>query len=261
MPRILLTLEYLGTRYSGWQRQANAISVQEVVENALSEIFKQPIRVEGAGRTDAGVHALAQRAHADVPFVIPERGLVLGLNTHLPHDIRLHAAIQISDEFHCRFRAKRKTYLYQIWSHRVASVFFEPTHAHVPRELDTSLMREAASALVGHHDFRSFTVADPAVDSTWRTIESIEVCDRTPRVQIRVTADGFLRYQVRRIAGLLIEIGHAQIPVSRAIEALEPTFSKSRWTAEAKGLVLERVEYGDEFGMAGKELSGRDALA
>src|SRR5947207_3230124 len=114
--RLLLTLQYLGTRYAGWQTQSNAVGVQQVVEEVMSRVFGAPIRIEGAGRTDSGVHARAQRAHADVPFAIDDRGLILGINNLLPHDIRVTAVETCADEFHCRFRAKQKTYVYQIWN-------------------------------------------------------------------------------------------------------------------------------------------------
>lgn len=243
MPRILFTVEYLGTRLSGWQRQSNAPSVQQHIEQALEKIFKQRIILEGAGRTDAGVHALAQRAHADVPFEIPERGLLLGLNTLLPDDIRIKAAKEVDDDFHCRFHAKRKTYLYQIWNGSTVSVFHKETHAFVPTPLDVPLMQAAADALVGKHDFQSFTVPEPEVTSTWRTIETIEIIDSHPRIQIRVSANGFLRYMVRRIAGLLIQIGTGAMPVTATRAALEPSFAESRWTAAANGLILETVSY------------------
>jgi tRNA pseudouridine38-40 synthase len=243
MPRILFTIEYLGTRLSGWQRQSNAPSVQQHVEDALETTFKQRIVLEGAGRTDSGVHALAQRAHADVPFHIPEQGLILGLNTLLPDDIRIKAIHEVDPDFHCRFHAKTKTYLYQIWNGPTVSVFHKETHAYVSRALDVAAMKNAASALVGRHDFRAFTVTEPEVNSTWRTIHAIEVTDRRPRVQIRIAANGFLRYMVRRIAGLLIQVGTGAMPVSATTAALEPSFAESRWTAPANGLILETVTY------------------
>jgi tRNA pseudouridine38-40 synthase len=243
MPRVLFTIEYLGTRFSGWQRQANAPSIQQHVEEALESLYKEAVTIEGAGRTDAGVHALAQRAHADVPFHIPERGLVLGLNTLLPDDIRIKTVHEVADDFHCRFHAKTKTYLYQIWNGSTVSVFHKETHAFVPRTLNVSAMNDAAQAIAGRHDFRAFTVPEPEVTSTWRTVSSIEVTDRRPRVQIRVSANGFLRYMVRRIAGLLIQIGTGAMPISAVRDALEPTFAESRWTAPSNGLVLETVVY------------------
>ena len=114
--RILLTLQYLGTRYAGWQTQANATGVQQIVEEVLAKLFGETIRIEGASRTDSGVHAQAQRAHADVPFEIAPRGLVLGINDLLPPDIRVTGVESVADDFQCRFRAKGKTYEYRIWN-------------------------------------------------------------------------------------------------------------------------------------------------
>jgi tRNA pseudouridine38-40 synthase len=233
--RFLFSLQYLGTRYAGWQTQANAVGVQQVVEAALTKLFQAPVRVEGAGRTDAGVHARAQRAHADVPFDIATRGLILGINDLLPHDIRVTAAERVADDFHCRFAAKAKTYVYRIWNAPVADVFAYETHAHVAAPLDAEAMQRGAQALVGEHDFRAFTVAAPEVKTTVRTIEAIDVVRNGDAVVLTVTADGFLRNMVRRIAGTLIEVGRG------SLEAV--SFSEARWTAPAKGLVLWDVRY------------------
>src|SRR5687768_3463736 len=184
--RVLFTLQYLGTRYAGWQAQANALSVQQVVEEALEKMFRVPVRVHGAGRTDSGVHALAQRAHADVPVEIPPRGLILGINQLLPHDVRVTLVEPVADDFHARFAAKEKTYEYRIWNAEVADVFAHETHAHVARELDAQRMHDAAQALVGTHDFRAFTVAEPEVDSTVRTITAIGVARDATVVRITV---------------------------------------------------------------------------
>src|SRR5262249_32375406 len=163
-----------------------------------------PIQVEGAGRTDSGVHARAQRAHADISLEISDRGLLLGLNDLLPHDIRVIALERAADDFHCRFKAKTKTYLYQLWNDSVADAFRYETHAHVAQPVDEKVMNAAAQCLVGKHDFRAFTVITPEVSSTCRTIASIDVTREAQVVRIRVAADGFLRYMVRRIAGSLI---------------------------------------------------------
>jgi tRNA pseudouridine38-40 synthase len=234
--RLLLTLQYLGTRYGGWQLQTNAPSVQGTVEDALAKVFQQPVRVHGAGRTDAGVHAAAQRAHIDPPFDIPARGLLLGVNQLLPADVRLTGADPVPDDFHARFSAKQKTYEYRIWNAEVADVFASETHAHVPRPLAAAAMHELAQRLVGTHDFGAFTVADPEVATTTRTITAIDVARDESAVRIRVTADGFLRYMVRRIAGSLIEAGQGRLDGERL-------FAEARWTAPAKGLLLREVHY------------------
>jgi tRNA pseudouridine38-40 synthase len=235
--RLLLTLQYLGTRYAGWQMQANAVGIQSVVEEVLAKLYNTPVRIEGAGRTDSGVHALAQRAHFDAPFPIPLRGLTLGMNDLLPHDIRILRIEEVAEAFHCRFASKAKTYVYQIWNAEVLDVFRWETHAHVAKKLDIDAMHSAAQTLVGTHDFKAFTVLEPEVSSTIRTISEISVLSPQPSVlYIRVTADGFLRFMVRRIAGSLIEIGRGKV---EAITALET----ARWTAPAKGLVLEEIRY------------------
>jgi tRNA pseudouridine38-40 synthase len=234
--RVLLTLQYLGTNYAGWQSQTNATGIQNVVEKALATMFGTTIRIEGAGRTDAGVHAQAQRAHADVPFTIELRGFRQGLNNLLPRDIRVAAVDRVADDFHCRFAAKSKSYIYRIWNDEIADVFADQTHAHVPQPLDAGRMRVAAQALMGRHDFALFTVAGPEVSSTERTITSIDVIRNGAAIVIPVTADGFLRSMVRRIAGSLIEIGRGK---------MEPDaiWTEARWTAPAKGLTLWEVGY------------------
>lgn len=241
--RLLFTLQYLGTKYAGWQTQTNAVGVQQTVEAALTKLYGATVRIEGAGRTDSGVHALAQRAHADVPIEIPARGFLLGLNNLLPDDIRVTAVERVDDAFHCRFEAKRKTYLYRIWNAEVADVFAAETHAHAPQALDAALMHAAAQVLVGEHDFRAFTVAEPEVSSTTRTIDAISVEREGQVVKITVTADGFLRFMVRRIAGSLIEIGRGKLDRDALRRSLEPAFEAARWTAPAKGLVLVGIVY------------------
>ena len=234
--RILLTLQYRGTHYAGWQSQINATAIQNVIEDVLTKVYGSPVRIEGASRTDAGVHAAAQRAHADVPFEINPRGLVRGINDLLPADIRVTAVEPVADDFQCRHRAKRKTYVYAIWNDDVADVFAAETHAHVAKPLDVDAMHAAAQQLAGTHDFAAFTVADPEVSSTTRTIESIAVVREGSAVRLTVTADGFLRYMVRRIAGSLIEVGRGKL-------AADARFAEARWTAPAKGLVLRDIRY------------------
>ncbi len=241
--RILLTLQYLGTRYAGWQAQANATGVQQVVEAALTKIYGSPIRIEGASRTDSGVHAAAQKAHADVPFEIAARGLRRGINDLLPGDIRVTSIDRIADDFQCRHRAKLKAYVYRIWNAEVSDIFTAETHVHVGQPLDAQLMHEVAQVLEGEHDFRAFTVAAPEVSSTTRTIDSIAVKRDGPAVSITVAADGFLRYMVRRIAGSLIEIGRGKIEPEALQRSLEPLFEPARWTAPAQGLTLIEIRY------------------
>jgi len=234
--RLLLTIQYLGTRYAGWQTQTNAVGVQQVVEGGLTALYNREVRIEGAGRTDSGVHALGQRAHADVPFAIPPRGVLQGANQRLPNDIRITSVEEVADDFHCRFLAKRKTYSYRIWNAAIEDVFQQETHAFVPGPLDADAMRAAALQLAGTHDFLPFTVAAPEVSSTVRPIDEVRVEREGRRITITLTADGFLRYMVRRIAGSLIEIGRGKLEPARLWQV-------ARWTAPAKGLMLLGIEY------------------
>lgn len=242
--RFLLTIQYLGTRYAGWQTQENAVGVQQVIEAIVEKMFGSKIALVSAGRTDSGVHARAQRAHLDIPKPIRPRGLILGLNDQLPRDIRILDAVIVPEDFHARFDAKAKTYVYRIFCSPVDDVFLMETHANVRQTLDVEKMREAASALVGEHDFRAFTVRAPEVSSTVRTVKRIEITTADGRVhEISITADGFLRYMVRRIAGSLIEVGCGRLEPTAISRSLEPTFAEARWTAPAHGLTLENVEY------------------
>lgn len=245
MYRYLFTVQYLGTRYAGWQTQKNATGVQQVIEAALSKLCASEIKIESSGRTDAGVHARGMRAHADVTIPIESRGLILGLNDLLPHDIRIMAAEKVRENFHARFDAVDKTYVYQIWNDNVCDVFHHETFAHVPGPLEADLMAQAAEPLAGHHDFRRFTVAEPEVTSTWRTISRIGVHRDGREVFITVAANGFLRYMVRRIAGSLIQVGRGKLGVKDVIRSVEPELAIARWTAPANGLVLDHVSYGE----------------
>ncbi len=234
--RLLLTIQYLGTHYAGWQTQSNATGVQQVVEEALATLFGAAVRIHGAGRTDSGVHAAAQRAHFDAPSTIPPRGLLLGINQLLPADIRVTRVEEVADDFHARFDAKSKTYAYRIWNAEVADVFAAETHAHVAKKLNEIVMRDAAVRLVGEHDFAIFTVAEPEVSSTIRTVSAIDLVRHGEAVTLTISADGFLRYMVRRIAGSLIEIGRGKLDPARL-------FEEARWTAPSKGLTLVDVSY------------------
>ena len=241
--RHLLTIQYLGTRYAGWQTQANAVGVQQVIEGAARKMMGQTVRLEGASRTDSGVHAAGQRAHADIPIEISPSGLVLGLNDLLPSDIRIVAAEPVAETFHCRYAAVSKRYVYRIWNDAVASVFLAATHAHIRQELDAERMAGAVVPLAGEHDFKSFTVASPEATSTVRTVHEVSVEREGKVVSIAISADGFLRFMIRRIAGSLIEIGRGALPPEAITDALEPSFAEARWTAPPVGLTLEEIRY------------------
>lgn len=243
MQRFLLTLQYLGTNYAGWQRQENALSIQEVCEEALSRMCGEPIVLHAAGRTDAGVHARAQMAHCDIPIRISGYGLTRGFNQHLPNDIRVVDAQPVDPDFHARFLARGKSYTYRILNREAPDVFLLPTHTHIHRELDIELMQEALRPAVGEHDFKAFTVANPQVSETIRNLSRAELEREGDRILIHFEGDGFLRFMIRRIVGALLEAGSGKLGADAVSRSLAPRFAECRWTAPPQGLTLEQVRY------------------
>jgi len=273
MPTFKITLAYDGTNYVGWQRQAAGSSVQGVIEDALGELDGGAVVLHGAGRTDAGVHALGQVASCTLDRAIEGDVLMRALNARLPADIRVMAAEGVPADFHARFTAKAKTYRYRICNAGVMSPFERDYAWHVFGALDVEAMDLAARTLEGRHDFAAFRTAAAATRTTERTVtrsrvsrttlattEDTEDAEdptspalRVPRVLrggdlivYEITGDGFLRHMVRAIVGTLVDVGRGR----RAGEAMrELLLSRDRGragpTAPARGLFLVGVEYGD----------------
>lgn len=241
--RVLLSIQYDGSGYSGWQAQDNGKTIQAEIEKALGLICRTDVRVTGAGRTDAGVHAGDQKAHCDIPDGFPPDRLLAGLNGVLPKEIRVRAAEEKDRDFHARHHATGKTYCYRIWNDPIEDVFLSRTHTHIPWPLDVERMRTALRAVVGEHDFRAFTVASPEVATTRREIFEARIETTGTSMRINLHGSGFLRFMVRRIVGSLIEIGLGRMDEAKMQASLEPTFEQARWTAAANGLTLERVHY------------------
>jgi len=243
-----LTLAYDGTDYAGWQVQPNGTAVQEVVERAIERIFGVKARVHGSGRTDAGVHALAQVAHFQIPeahATIPLKNLRRALNDALPPDVRVLKVEQAPSSFHARYSAHEKTYRYQIYCGEVMDPFLRRWATHSPRPLDVAAMRRAARVLVGRHDFAAFS-ANPKreQESTVRTLKRLSVARRGAMVTITATADGFLYKMVRSLAGALLKVGAGKLTVEDIRRILA---SKQRTalveTAPPQGLCLVKVRY------------------
>ena len=245
--RYLLTVAYDGTAYCGWQAQKNGPSVQETLETALSRLLGSFTRVTGASRTDAGVHALGQRAHFDADTGIPAEKLPFALNTMLPPDVRVTAGLLVPDTLHARFSVMEKTYTYRIHNAPHASALYRSLTAHVPVALDVSLMHEAAQALVGTHDFAAYCAAGGSAKTTVRTIREIAVRREGDRVTLTVTGNAFLYNMVRIIAGTLIDVGHGKLPPECMKTALT-TLNRLDLgvTAPACGLELTEVRYPEE---------------
>jgi tRNA pseudouridine38-40 synthase len=241
------TLQYDGTDYVGWQRQPNGASIQGVLEDALAPIEGGPVTVHGAGRTDAGVHALGQVASVTVVNTLDERTLARALNAVLPLDVRVLSIEEGEPDFHARFRALSKTYEYRIVNAPIASAFLRRYVWHIQQPLDLEAIRTAAGPLVGTHDFAGFQGAGTFAASTVRTILALDVEDGAgfdlPFV-IRVTGDGFLRHMVRNIVGTLVEVGAGRWDPWRLLAVLESRDrSEAGRTAPPQGLFLTHVGY------------------
>lgn len=245
--RVLLTVSYDGTAYSGWQYQDNGPSIQGELEKALQAATGTFIRVTGASRTDAGVHAVGQRAHFDTVSSIPPEKFPFVLNRFLPPDIRVTAAIPVPPDFHARFQAAGKLYTYRIHNARHASAIYRNITAHVPVQLDAEKMHRAGQQLIGTHDFAAFAAAGGSAKTTVRTIDFLSVHREGEEVILQVHGNAFLYNMVRIIAGALIGIGQGKLPEECLSLALQ---SGSRLdlgvTAPASGLELTRVEYAFE---------------
>ena len=244
--RVKLTISYDGTAYAGWQRQLNAASVQQKIEEALQSLTGENIVVTGASRTDAGVHALSQVAHFDSASGIPPEKVCYALNTRLPKDIRVTASEEVDASFHARYGALEKTYLYQIHNGPHASAIYRNQRAHVIPPLDINRMRAAARDILGEHDFKAFAASGSEAKSTVREIRMVSIEKHGELMEITVRGRSFLYNMVRILAGTLIYIGMGKLPEDALKVALH---SGNRLdlgiTAPAHGLTLISVSYGE----------------
>ena len=247
MKRILLTLEYDGTAYAGWQRQVNGLAVQQVLEEALASACGHPVTVTGASRTDAGVHALDQKVHFDTDCSIPPDKYSFVLNTMLPPDIRATDSREVPADFHARFLTSGKTYTYRIWNARHGSALRRNTHWHIPVPLAEAPVRRALEDLPGRHDFAAFQAAGGTAKTTMRTIREAGLVIRGSEWILTVSGDAFLYNMVRIIAGTAAEIGQGRLgpgAFNRAFETLDRL--SLGMTAPAHGLELTRVYYPEQ---------------
>ena len=244
-----LTLQYDGTDYVGWQRQPEGTSIQGLLEEALKPIEGTPVTVHGAGRTDAGVHALAQVASVRVATTLDPATLGRAINAVLPPDVRVVRVEDADDDFHARFNATGKVYQYRIVNGAIISPFARRYAWHVIPRLDHQAVRDASTVLLGSHDFAAFQGSGSDVATSERTIRRLEwPAEQDPSgsefLTMEIEADGFLRHMVRAIAGTLVEIGLGRWPVSE-MESILMSRQRARagTTAPAHGLFLARVLY------------------
>lgn len=260
MPRYRLDIEYDGRPYAGWQRQAGQHSVQAAIEAAVAAFCGDSIALRGAGRTDAGVHAFGQVAHADLSAQWPQETVRNALNAHLAQAgeaVSILSARQVDEGFDARFSALRRHYLYRILNRRAPPALERGQVWWVPKPLDAEVMHAAAQALVGRHDFTTFRSAQCQARSPLRTLDRLEVVRDGERIEVRATARSFLHNQVRSMVGSLKRVGEGAWSVADLHAALE---ARNRAAcgpvAPPDGLFLVGVDYPPQFQEAGAS-SGR----
>ena len=244
MRTIKLTVAYDGTEFVGWQRQGRGVSVQGLIEEALTAIDGAPVTLHGAGRTDSGVHAVGQVATARVTSPIADARLARALNAHLPESVRITEIATVPDGFHARFSAVSKAYEYRIWNARTRPPFIRLYAWHIMDPLNVAAMREGTRAIVGEHDFAAFRSARSVNHTTVREITSAGWTTDGPALTFAIEGKGFLRYMVRSLVGTLVEIGRgARPPADMAALLASGDRAGAGRTAPALGLFLMKVDY------------------
>ena len=246
--RVALVVEYNGRAYHGWETQKTGPTVQAALEQALSRIATEPVRTICAGRTDSGVHARAQVIHFDCNFVRPEKAWLMGTNTHLPDDIVVRWAGQVSRDFHARFSARRRRYRYVIYNHRVAPGIVRGLVTWECRALNAARMAEGAAYLLGRHDFEAYRARSCQSKTAIRTLYDCRVTAADDYILIDVEANAFLQHMVRNIAGVLMHIGMGKREPRWALQVLQGRDrALGGVTAPPDGLYLDAVFYPDAF--------------
>lgn len=248
MPKLKLTLAYDGARYDGWQSQPSGNGVQDHIEAALARLFPSRPVLISSSRTDAGVHAWGMVAHLELPsreLRMPMRHLPLSINACLPPDIRVRAVTRTKPDFHARFDAIGKRYLYQIWNDPVMHPLLRHHAWHVPQALDLGAMRTAAKDFTGRHDFRSFTANRGVfLEDAVRTLTRCDIRRRDRQLTVLIEGSGFLYKMCRAIAGTLVQIGQGKFPPDAVPEMLVAKDRQAAgMNAPAHGLILQSVFY------------------
>lgn len=245
MPRYKLTIEYDGTPYNGWQTQPGLPTVQETLETALAQFADHPVETVCAGRTDAGVHARGQVVHVDFNSPRPDFNIIRGVNIYLlPHPVVVVAAQQVADDFNARFDAKMRSYQYRIVNRGARLTLDEQRAWYVFRPIDFDAMREAASYLIGDHDFSSFRSSACQAKSPQKTVENCDIVQQGDDVFINVSARSFMHNQVRIMAGSLMQVGTGRWKPEKIKEMLEARDRRAAGiTAPAHGLYFMNVTY------------------
>lgn len=244
---ILLVIEYLGTNYFGWQIQSKKnkkeITIQGVLENALFRLFKQPVRINASGRTDRGVHAKAQCLNFKIDTEIPLENIKKALNAFLPEDIRIKKIKIAPGDFHSRFSAKSKTYLYIISNKKEFSVFWSNFSWQIPGRINLSLMRKTAKKMVGKRDFYIFAKGAKKYKSCVRDLKKLSIKKKENVIYLEIKAEGFLHQMARNIVYFLIQVGIEKICIKKAEAILAGERGFIKKPAPPQGLYLKKVDY------------------
>ncbi len=245
MRNIKVTIEYDGTNYHGFQRQAGGVpTIQQVLEDTLAQLTKHQVNVIGAGRTDAGVHAKGQVINFMTDCRIPEDRIVLAMNSLLPDDIVAQKAEEADPSFHAQFDARSKIYRYHVFNFRVPSAFHRLYSYHVPQELDIDKMREAAGYITGRHDFSAFRAAGSNAKTSVRNVYRLDIEHVPPHIYLTIEADGFLYNMVRIITGTLLYVGKGKLAPRNVREFVEAGRREEAGpTVPPQGLCLMEVKY------------------
>ncbi len=257
MQAILLTIAYDGTAYAGWQVQENALTIQECMMKAGEQFLSEGFTITTASRTDAGVHAMGQRALLKTEAAMPPDKIKNALNHYLPEDIRVWRAETVENDFHPRYHARKKLYVYRIWNGEVALPFYQRTHTWIPKACDDQKMRYIASRFIGEHDFNAFSSQKKAVKDTIRQIYRCEVVQKQNpyiernkgrELEIYIEGNGFLYNMVRIMAGCIVDWSAASFSEAEIAQKIEQAYQTgdrnlTARTLPAKGLTLLEIKY------------------
>ncbi len=252
--KIALGVEYLGTRFSGWQSQTGLRCVQSELEKALSKVADEPIAIICAGRTDAGVHAHGQVVHFETQALRDDRSWLLGANTQLPKDVSITWVKPVDNDFHARFSALSRTYHYQIYNRLARTAVNESRATWVYHPLNVNAMHSAAQTFVGEHDFTSFRTSECQANSPIRTLQAIDLVRQDEWIFCRVRANAFLHHMVRNLVGSLIMVGRgdrSESWIKEVLQGRDRTIAGP--TAPPDGLYLHSVEYPQKFQLPNKD--------
>lgn len=245
MRNIALVIAYDGTNYHGWQCQPNAVTVEAIFRETAARILNHPVSLRAAARTDSGVHAMGQVVNIHTESKIELNGLMRGLNSLLPRDIRVMDGREVAEEFHARYSVRSKIYVYSILNQRFNSPFLTRYALHVPYALDPAPMRDTLKLIRGEHDFSAFKKKEEMYKSTVRHVLRTAVARKGQMIYVVLEATGFLRYMVRNIVGTLMLVGQGRMDQAAFLDILESGQRENAGpTAPPHGLFLRRVKYG-----------------